>query len=115
VVDPKKVEAGYGQTVKGINDWEGEITGKPAPGSKFGQLQIGMSWGQVQGLLGVPSDQGSYITGKAFIPFFFGSDRYRHELVYKGQGRLVFAGSAGFDMNAHLVWIIHSANETGVR
>lgn len=115
VVDPKKVEAGYGQKVKGINDWEGEVTGKPAPGSKFGQLQIGMSWGQVQGLLGVPSDQGSYITGKAFIPFFFGSDRYRHELVYKGQGRLVFAGSAGFDMNAHLVWIIHSANETGVR
>ena len=115
VVDPKKVEAGYGQKVKGLNDWEGEITGKPAPGSKFGQLQIGMSWGQVQGILGVPSDQGSYITGKAFIPFFFGSDRYRHELVYKGQGRLVFAGSAGFDMNAHLVWIIHSANETGVR
>jgi hypothetical protein len=115
VIDPKKVESGYGQTVKGINDWEGEITGKPAPGSKFGQLQIGMSWGQVQGLLGVPSDQGSYITGKAFIPFFFGSDRYRHELVYKGQGRLVFAGSAGFDMNAHLIWIIHSANETGVR
>lgn len=115
VVDPKKVEAGYGQKVKGINDWEGEITGRPAPGSKFGQVQIGMSWGQVQGILGVPSDQGSYITGKAFIPFFFGSDRYRHELVYKGQGRLVFAGSAGFDMNAHLIWIIHSANETGVR
>ncbi|MFO1217620.1 MAG: hypothetical protein U1E89_04465 [Burkholderiaceae bacterium] len=115
VVDPKKVEAGYGQKVKGINDWEGEITGKPAPGSKFTQLQIGMSWGQVQGILGVPTDQGSYITGKAFIPFFFGSDRYRHELVYKGQGRLIFAGSGGFDMNAHLVWIIHSANETGVR
>lgn len=115
VVDPKKVESGYGQKVKGINDWEGEITGKPAPGSKFGQLQIGMSWGQAQGILGVPTDQGSYITGKAFIPFFFGSDRYRHELVYKGQGRLIFAGSAGFDMNSHLVWIIHSANETGVR
>jgi len=115
VVDPKKVEAGYGQKVKGLNGWEGEITGKPAPGSKFTQLQIGMSWGQVQGLLGVPNDQGSYITGKAFIPFFFGSDRYRHETVYKGQGRLIFAGSAGFDMNAHLVWIIHSANETGVR
>ena len=115
VVDPKKVEAGYGQKVKGLNDWEGEITGKPAPGSKFTQLQIGMSWGQAQGILGTPSDQGSYITGKAFIPFFFGSDRYRQELVYKGQGRLIFAGSGGFDMNSHLIWIIHSANETGVR
>ncbi len=115
VIDPTKVEAGHGQRVKGINDWEGEITGKPAPGSKFTELKIGMSFGQVQGILGVPSDQGSYITGKAFIPFFFGSDRYRHEAVYKGQGRLIFAGSAGFDMNSHLIWIINSANETGVR
>ncbi|MFO1205024.1 MAG: hypothetical protein U1E63_04710 [Burkholderiales bacterium] len=115
VIDPTKVEPGYGQKVKGINDWEGEITGKPVPGSKFSELKIGMSFGQVQGILGVPSDQGSYITGKAFIPFFFGSDRYRHEAVYKGQGRLIFAGSAGFDMNAHLIWIINSANETGVR
>jgi len=115
VVDPKKVESGFGQKVKGMNGWEGEITGKPAPGSKFGQLQIGMSSKQAMDIAGVPTDQGAYITGKAFIPFFFGSDRYRHEVVYKGQGRLIFAGSAGFDSNAHLVWIIHSANEGGYR
>ena len=24
--------------------------------------------------------------GKAFNSFFFGADRYRHELTYKGQG-----------------------------
>ncbi len=115
VVDPKKVEAGYGQTVKGLNDYEGEITGKPAPGSKFTQLQIGMPLKQVTDIVGTPTDQGAYVTGKAFIPFFFGSDRYRHEVVYKGQGRLIFAGSSGFDSNAHLIWIIHSANEQGYR
>lgn len=115
VVDPKKVEAGYGQKVKGLNDWEGEITGKPAPGSKFTQLKIGMPLKQVTDLVGPPTDQGSYMTGKAWIPFNFGSDRYRHEVVYKGQGRLIFAGSAGFDTNAHLIWIIHSANEQGYR
>lgn len=115
VVDPKKVESGYGQKLKGINDFEGEITGKPAPGSKFTQLKIGMSSKQVQDIVGTPTDQGAYVTGKAFIPFFFGSDRYRHELVYKGFGRLIFAGSAGFDSNAHLIWIIHSANELGYR
>lgn len=115
VVDPKKVESGYGQKVKGLNDYEGEITGKPAPGSKFTQLQIGMPLKQVMDIVGTPTDQGAYVTGKAFIPFFFGSDRYRHEVVYKGQGRLIFAGASGFDSNAHLIWIIHSANEQGYR
>ncbi len=115
VVDVKLVESGYGQKVKGLNDWEGEITGKPAPGSKFGVLKIGMSAKQATDLVGQPTDQGAYVTGKAFIPFFFGSDRYRYEMAYKGQGRLIFAGSSGFDTNAHLIWIIHSASDTGYR
>lgn len=117
VIDPRKVEAGYGQKVKGLNDWEGEITGRPAPGSKFAQLKIGMTSAQVLSLLGQPSDQGAHITGKAFIPFYFGSDRYRYEVVYKGQGRLLFASNGGFgwDGNTNLIWIIHSANEPGTR
>jgi hypothetical protein len=35
VRDSSKVESGYGQKVKGIRDYEGEITGRPAPGTKF--------------------------------------------------------------------------------
>jgi len=75
VVDPKKVASGYGQKVKGLDGWEGEIIGNPAPGSKFGQLKIGMSSKQAMDIAGTPTDQSSCITGKAFIPFFFGSDR----------------------------------------
>lgn len=115
VVDIKKVEQGHGQKVKGLGDWEGEITGKPAPGTKFTRVQIGMSAKQVMDIVGPPTDQGAYITGKAWIPFYFGSDRYRYELAYKGQGRLIFAGSSGFDSNSHLIWIIHNANDTGYR
>ena len=70
VIDPSKVESGSGQTVKGINDWEGEIVGRPTPGSKFSQIKIGMSIKQVTDIVGQPTDQGAYITGKAFIPFF---------------------------------------------
>ena len=114
VTDPKKVEAGYGQKVKGLEDWDGEITGRPAPGSKFGQLKIGMPMRQVTDLIGQPTDQGAYMTGKAWIPFNFGSDRHRIELVYKGQGRLIFAGPAGFSYGSgNLIWVIHSANELG--
>ena len=115
VVDVKKVEAGFGQKVKGLGDWEGEITGKPAPGSKFTRLQIGMSAKQALDLVGQPTDQGAYVTGRAWIPFYFGADRYRYEMAYKGQGRLIFAGSSGFDSNAHLIWIIHAAGDTGYR
>ena len=31
VIDASKVERGHGQEVKGINDFDGEITGVPAP------------------------------------------------------------------------------------
>lgn len=116
VVDSSKVEGGSGRTVKGINNYEGEITGNPAPGSKFTRLQIGMPLKQVTDLVGQPTDQGAYVTGKAWIPFYFGGDRYRFELVYKGQGRLIFAGgSVGDFTSGHLTWIIHNANEGGYR
>jgi hypothetical protein len=116
VIDASKVESGYGQKVKGINDFEGEITGIPAPNSKFTQLQIGMGMKQATDIAGPPTDQGAYMTGKAWIPFYFGSDRHRFELVYKGQGRLIFAGgSIGDFTGGNLIWIIHSASEPGYR
>ena len=116
VIDASKVESGHGQKVKGINDYEGEITGIPAPNSKFTQLQIGMGMKQVTDIAGPPTDQGAYITGKAFIPFYFGSDRHRFEFVYKGEGRLIFAGgSLGNYSGGNLIWIIHCATEPGYR
>jgi hypothetical protein len=116
VVDSSKVESGYGTEVKGLGEWEGEITGKPAPGSKFTKLKIGMPMKQVTDLIGQPTDQGAYVTGKAWIPFYFGSDRHRHEMVYKNQGRLIFAGgSMGDFTGGHLIWIIHNRTEPGYR
>ncbi|MDM0083389.1 hypothetical protein QTI17_22580 [Variovorax sp. J31P179] len=116
VIDSSKIEAGSGRTVKGMNDYEGEITGNPAPNSKFTQLQIGMSLKQVTDIAGQPTDSGAYVTGKAFIPFYFGGDRTRIELAYKGQGRLIFAGgNLGNISGGNLVWIIHNATDTGYR
>ena len=116
VIDSSKVTAGSGRKVKGVGDWEGEITGNPAPNSKFSKLQIGMSMRQVVDLAGQPTDQGGYITGRSFIPFYFGSDRHRFEMAYKGQGRLVFAGgSLGDFTGGNLIWIIHNANDSGYR
>ncbi len=115
VTDSTKVEAGQGTLVKGINDWQGEISGVQAANSRFARLKIGMSQQQVTDLAGQPTDQGAYVTGKAFIPFYFGSDKSRWEMVYKGQGRLIFSNQAGFSSGYYLTWIIHNANEGGYR
>lgn len=115
VTDSSKVEAGQGTQVKGINDWQGEITGVPVKGSRFTKLKIGMPLQQVFDLIGQPTDQGAYVTGKAFIPFYFGSDKVRWEATYKGQGRLIFSNQAGFGTGQYLTWIIYNANEAGYR
>lgn len=115
VTDSTKVEAGQGTPVKGINEWQGEISGVPAASSRFTKLKIGMAQKQVTDLVGEPTDQGAYVTGKAFIPFYFGSDKTRWEMVYKGQGRLIFSNQAGFGSGYYLTWIIHNANEPGYR
>lgn len=128
VVDSSKVSEGYGKKVTGRGDWTGEILGIPASGSKFRNLEIGMSVAQVARILGAPTDQGAYITGQAFNPFHFGTGKSRYEMVYKNQGRLIFDSPSPFSFNTsmggaangafgvgNLVWIIHNSKEPGFR
>lgn len=67
---------------------EGTIIGKPAAGSKFAKLKLGMTLKQVVALIGAPNDQSTHPTGKSAIPFYFGPDRWVIEYFYKGEGRL---------------------------
>ena len=116
VSDSTKVEAGQGCMVKGMGDWEGEISGVQVTDSKFSKLKIGMPMRQVKDLAGDPSDEGAYVTGKAWIPFYFGSDRHRYEMLYKNNGRLIFAGGGMGDLSSgHLIWIIHNKTEPAYR
>lgn len=69
---------------------EGEIIGKPAPGSKFSKLKLGMPLKQAVALIGPPTDQSTHPTGKISIPFYFGPDRWVIEYFYKREGRLTF-------------------------
>ena len=129
VIDSSQVSEGHGRKVNGRDGWHGEILGKPAPGSAFNQLQIGMSVAEVTRIVGRPSAQGAYLTGQAFNPFSFGgAGKSRFELVYKNKGRLIFdspsawdfgASSSGFANGAYgagyLVWIIHNSREPGTR
>lgn len=109
----EQAEQGPVKTVKGLHDIEGEIIGNPISGSKFGKLQIGMSQTQVNDMIGSAKECGSYMTGKAWIPFHFGSDNSRQECNYKGQGRLIFSNQA--NGSAYLLKIVYDANESGYR
>lgn len=101
--------------VKGVNDWTGYIQGTPAPNSTFSNLKIGMGQKEVMDIAGQPTDQGSHITGKAFIPFYLGSGAVETWLHYKGAGRLLFASNGGFSTNTGLIGIEHDASERGYR
>ena len=44
-------------------------------------------------------ERGRYRAGRSeYRSFYFGSDRHRYELFYKGQGRLIVAGGAVGDL-----------------
>jgi hypothetical protein len=112
ISDASKAQAGEGTKVKGLNDWEGEISGIPAAGSKFAKLKIGMAMDDVYRQIGMPSGQSHYPTGKSRIPFYHGADRWRHEAIYNGSGRLIFSDQGGWGGSGYyLIWIIHCANE----
>ena len=74
--------------------FEGEIYGTIPPGSKWARLQIGMHQSEVERILGVSHNVRAYVTGKAFIPFYYGTDRHRYEVVYSGQGSVAYTGGS---------------------
>lgn len=69
---------------------EGEPVSKPAPGSKFAKLRIGMTLKQVETRIGPPTRQWQHPTEKARVPFYFGPDRWVIQYAYKGEGVLTF-------------------------
>lgn len=59
--------------------------------SPLAKITIGMSDSDVRMALGEPSSQNAYMTGKAWIPFYYGPDTARTDYVYDGIGRVVFS------------------------
>jgi len=86
------------------------------PDSPLAKVQVGMTAQDVSNILGMPTNQVSYSTGKAFIPWYFGDDVRRTEWSYKGLGRVVFNGGNVFGGGGgHVERVDYDPNETGVR
>jgi hypothetical protein len=73
---------------------DAEATKLPPPpaSSPLAKVQVGMTEPQVSAILGVPNDSKAYVTGKAFIPYYYGADQSRFACYYRGQGRVIFSG-----------------------
>ena len=78
--------------------------------SLFEKITIGMSMRQVVDLIGPPCDTKQYMTGKNFIPFYTGTDTVRLEVIYKGEGRITFAGRP-----LRVYQIVTDPNEAGYK
>lgn len=86
--------------------YTGEISGTPAADSKFAKLLIGMEMNEVQKIVGrFPDEIHTYESGKRWIPFYFGNDARRVQVLYKGEGCLVFTGGGAFAAGGDLIQI----------
>ena len=92
----KPAEAGKPRIMKSRDGtFEGEVYGNIPPNSKWARLVIGMEQPEVERILGGTSnDVRTMPTGKAFIPFYYGTDRFRYEVVYHGQGSVSYTGGS---------------------
>lgn len=63
----------------------------PPAGTKLAKVKVGMTDVDVRKAIGEPDTSKDYMTGKAWIPFYFGPDAARTDWIYKRQGRVVFS------------------------
>lgn len=81
--------------------------------SKFTAVTIGMSRGEVEDKIGQPNDFSSYVTGKAWNPFYYGGDTHRMAARYKGEGVIVYAPHSRYASTYKVIRIEYNADEPG--
>lgn len=59
--------------------------------SPLAKIEKGMADTDVRRILGEPTSSKSYMTGKQFIPWYFGTDTRRTEYTYAGMGSVILS------------------------
>lgn len=90
----------------------------PAGGSAkkvdFSLIKEGMSQQEVDELIGPPTNQTTYMTGKQFQPFNYGArDVQRTKYLYKGVGHIVFSLKSAYNGIFRVIEIVPDPNESG--
>ncbi|HTB85484.1 MAG TPA: hypothetical protein VK742_17690 [Candidatus Sulfotelmatobacter sp.] len=113
--------AGCGTTDSGTTDQQpaaqpaaAAAAAVPIPAdSPFAKVKPGMSIGEVYSIIGQPTDTSHHITGKSFIPYYYGGDTHRMEAIYKGLGRIVFSPRNAFTSDMEVIEINYDPKESG--
>lgn len=83
----------------------------PPADSPLAEVQVGMNDLQVRKILGEPDNANAYMTGKAWIPFYYGTDTTRTDWMYKGMGRVVFSRNQ-YSGALKVIRVIYNPSET---
>jgi hypothetical protein len=78
--------------------------------SPLAKITIGMNDNDVRKILGEPTTQNAYMTGKAWIPYYFGPDTSRTDYIYKGIGRVVFSRNQ-YSGQLKVINLLHNPSE----
>jgi hypothetical protein len=112
----RPAERGPGAAPAAQEKREADAPTPPPAGSPLAKITKGMAMSEVVTILGEPTDRNQYLTGKAFIPWYFGDDVTRIEWHYKGLGRVVFTGGGAWGQRGGAVeWVDYDPKETGYR
>lgn len=79
-------------------------------GSALAAIELGWTDAQVRKVLGEPDNSNAYMTGKNWIPFYFGPDTHRTDWMYKGKGRVVFSRNR-HSGGLKVIRVLHNPNE----
>jgi hypothetical protein len=85
---------------------------RPPPGTRLARITDGMSEAEVISILGEPTSQQNYMTGKAWIPYYYGSDVSRLDYRYKGTGIVVF-GRNRYSGKTRVIRVDYDPSEDG--
>lgn len=99
----KQSEAAKAKAAEGV---------RPPAGTKLARITDGMSEGEVIAILGEPTSRQDYMTGKAWIPYYYGSDVSRLDYRYKGTGIVVF-GRNRYSGKTRVIRVDYDPNEDG--
>ncbi len=99
----KQSEAAKAKAAEGV---------RPPAGTKLARVTDGMSEAEVISILGEPTSRQDYMTGKAWIPYYYGSDVSRLDYRYKGVGIVVF-GRNRYSGKTRVIRVDYDPNEDG--
>lgn len=84
----------------------------PPADSKLAKVAVGMKPDQVKEIMGEPTSASTYMTGKAWIPWYFGPT-HQTDWKYKDTGRVVFVNNRWSGQIQTVTRIDYDASEDG--